>query len=149
MDRWRLFVTLVAGLSVASAACAHGSDGGAMASTEPDASVFDPHAGESWFSSLKHNETEKDVRQEQEELALHTTTAKLSCASESDMAALDRQGQMLEVRLAIAVARRQRDQARKAGNKKLADKLERKVHGAKLKLLEIAGQASSGTADPD
>lgn len=149
MDRWKLFATITLVLGLGTAAHAHGSDEGPASFRSPDTPETDPHAGEGLFSSLKHNETEKDVRDAQEQLDIQRTIATLSCASPGDLAALDHQGDMLDVRLAIAVARKKRDQARKAGKKKLADKLERQIHGAKLKLLAIAEQVTDRSSRPE
>lgn len=145
MGRWGLFAAFTIGLALTTGACAHGS-GGDSGSDAPEA---DAHAGESWFSSLKHNETEQDVRAAQEQLAIQRTSATLSCAAPRELAALDRQSDILDVRLVIAIARQKRDGARKAGNTKLAAQLERKVHQAKLELLEIAGQADDGSSHPE
>lgn len=84
------------------------------------------------------NQTEAEVTRDQEELAIQRTSAQMSGASENEMVALDRMSLVLEVRSRIAAWRAEREMARKAGDKELAFRIERRIHTAKREILDIA-----------
>lgn len=88
------------------------------------------------FSAPKYNETLRDVKIEQQELAIHQTTARLTGDTATE-AALDQREAALELRAQIATWRFERDRARSTGDKKKAAKLEGRIHSAKIKLVNI------------